>query len=154
MKNDNLSELSAKKIKFNLLFLLGLVLLYVLLVKFVIKVPRSDNAELLDAINSYEDVLSQQQEYQETIKNVHVQIDTMEYDIHQVQVQDEVSKRIIEIRSVYKNNNMNSKFKFGVLAANLLQIYFDTKQEYNALINNKIIIEANLEDCKGNIEGI
>lgn len=151
MKLEKFSEMHWRRVKFILLFSLGAVCLYIVLVKFVIKVPRSDHDELLHSISAYEHVLDLQTEYADKIKAIYHRIDTMKFDIHQVQVQDEVSKEIMEVRSVYKANNMNSKYKFGVLSANLLQIYFDTKQEHNAMIKNKKLIEDNLIECKANI---
>ncbi|MCH2225686.1 MAG: type VI secretion system transmembrane protein TssO [Crocinitomicaceae bacterium] len=151
MKVDSLSELFWRKVKYVLLFLLSIVLLYIVSVRYVFVIPHADNAELLNSIKSYEDILDKQHENKEVITKIFVSIDEMEFDIHQVQAQDEVNKRIAEVRRLYKDNDMSSKFKFGLISADLLMIYFNTKQEHSSLVNNKTIIEGNLMECKANI---
>lgn len=152
MISDNLSEFFWKKVKFVLLFLLFGVLLYIVSVRYVFVIPHSDNAELLGSIREYEDVLKQQQENKTKIKDIFTQIDKMEFDIHQVQIQDEVTKKISQIRRLYKDNEFSSKFKFGVISADLLLLYFNTKQEHSSLKKNKKLIEDNLMDCKAKVE--
>lgn len=152
MKVDNLSELFWKKIKFILLFLLSGVLLYILSVRYVFTIPHSDNAELLGSIHDYENILERQAENKEKITKIFVQIDEMEFDIHQVQVQDEVNKRISEVRRLYKDNDNSSKFKFGLISADLLLLYFNTKQEHSSLKKNKKLVEDNLIECKANLK--
>lgn len=151
MKIDSLSELFWKKVRYVLLFLLSAVVVYIVSIRYVFVIPNSDNAELLNSIQHYEDVLDQQRDNKEVITDIHKKIEEMEFSIHQVQAQDEVNKRIMEIRRIYKDNDMSSKFKFGVISADLLLIYFNTKQEHSSLIKNKKIIETNLMECKANI---
>lgn len=152
MKVNNLSELFWKKIKFILLFLLSGVLLYIVSVRYVFTIPHSDNAELLSSILDYEEVLGRQAESKEKISKLFVKIEEMEFDIHQVQVQDEVNKKISEVRRLYKDNDNSSKFKFGIISADLLLLYFNTKQEHSSLIKNKKLVEDNLMECKANLE--
>lgn len=149
---DSLSEFFWKKVKFVLLFLLCTVLLYIVSVRYVFVIPHSDNAELLSSILDYEEVLEQQTENKSKIKDIFEQIDKMEFDIHQVQVQDEVTKKISQVRRLYKDNDMSSKFKFGVISADLLLLYFNTKQEHSSLKKNKKLIEDNLMECKANFK--
>lgn len=150
MIGDNLSELFWKRIKFILLFLLSSVLLYIVSVRYVFVIPHSDNAEMLSSIHDYEDVLEQQNESKEKIKKIFEKIKAMEFDIHQVQAQDEVNKRISEVRRLYKDNDMSSKFKFGLVSSELLTLYFNTKQEHSSLKKNKKLVEDNLMECKAN----
>jgi hypothetical protein len=105
---------------------------------------------MLSSIRTYEDVLKQQTEKTAEIAEIFKQIDEMEFDIHQVQVQDEVNKKISLVRRLYKDNDMNSKYKFGLISADLLLLYFNTKQEHSSLIKNKKLIEDNLMECKAN----
>lgn len=151
MKVDSLSELFWRKVKYILLFLLSVVLLYIVSIKYVFVIPHADNAELLESIRGYEGVLEEQHKNKEIITKIFEEIKEMEFDIHQVQAQDEVNKRIIEVRRLYKDNDMSSKFKFGLISADLLMIYFNTKQEHSSLVKNKTIIEGNLMECKANI---
>ncbi|WP_271783472.1 type VI secretion system TssO [Aquimarina algiphila] len=151
MKTEDLSEVFWRKIKYVLLFTLSIVLLYILQTKFILKIPAMDNTELLEAIDGYETIIERQAEYAVQVKNIHEEITAMEFDIHQVQKQDEINKKIFSIRSVYKENKMNSKYFFGIQSANILQIYFDTREEHSSLIKNKKIILDNLKECKANI---
>lgn len=149
---DSLNEFFWKKVKFVLLFLLCGTLLYIVSVRYVFVIPKADNAELLGSILNYEEVLEEQNENKEVITDIFNKIDSMEFDIHQVQVQDEVTKRISEIRRLYKDNDLNSKYKFSVISADLLLLFFNTKQEHSSLLKNKKLIEDNLMECKANLK--
>ncbi|MBQ0740913.1 hypothetical protein J9332_42230, partial [Aquimarina celericrescens] len=87
----------------------------------------------------YETIIKKQNEYTEKVKNIHEEVKAMEFDIHQVQKKDEINKKIFGIRSVYKENKMNSKYFFGIQSANILQIYFDTREEHSSMLKNKKI---------------
>lgn len=150
MITDSLGEFFWKKVKFVLLFLLAGTLLYIVSVRYIFVIPNSDNAELLTSIRGYEEVLDEQGESVEQIKKIFEQIKDMEFDIHQVQVQDEVTKRISQIRRLYKDNELSSKFKFSIISADLMVLYFNTKQEHSSLKKNKVAIEENLMECKAN----
>ncbi|MBE7635044.1 hypothetical protein J2Q11_12175 [Tenacibaculum finnmarkense genomovar finnmarkense] len=151
MKTDTLDESFWRKIKFILLFTLAIVLLYIIQTKFIMKIPAVDNGELLKAIDNYEKIIQKQNEYTEKVKNINAELKVMKFDIHQVQIKDEINKKIFEIRDVYKENKMNSKYFFGIQSANILQIYFDTREEYSSMLKNKKIIMDNLNECKANI---
>lgn len=150
MITDSLGEFFWKKVKFVLLFLLAGTLLYIISIRYVFVIPHSDNAEMLSAIRGYEEVLEKQKESKEQIEKIFAQIKDMEFDIHQVQVQDEVTKRIGQIRRIYKDNELSSKFKFSIISADLMTLYFNTKQEHSSLKKNKVKIEENLMECKAN----
>ncbi len=151
MKLENLSELFWRKIRYVLLFVLAVVIMYVVQTKFMLKIPEVNNNELLEAIGDYEVIIEKQKEYAERIKEVHGEITEMDFDIHQVQKQDEINRKVFVIRSIYKDNKMNSKYLFGIQSANVLQIYFNTREEHSSLIKNKKIILDNLNECKANI---
>lgn len=151
MKTDNSDELFWKRVKLILIFTLGIIMLYILETKFMIKIPAVDNEELLEAIHNYETIIQTQNEYVEKVKNIHEEIKAMEFNIHQVQKKDEIGKKILDIQSLYKDNEMNSKYFFSIQSANILQIYFDTKEEYSSMLRNKKIIVDNLNECKANI---
>lgn len=151
MKVENLNEVFWMKIKYILLFILAVIILYILQTKFILKVPIIDNSEMLAAINNYETIIDKQVEYANKVQGIHKEIEAMEFDIHQVQKKDEINKKIFTIRSVFKENKMNSKYIFGIQSANILQIYFDTREEHSSLIKNKKIIQDNLNECKANI---
>ncbi|PKH52830.1 hypothetical protein CXF68_19955 [Tenacibaculum sp. Bg11-29] len=151
MKTDALDESFWRRIKFILLFTLSIILLYILQTKFVMKIPAVNNGELLKTIGNYEKIIQKQNEYTEKVKKINEELKVMKFDIHQVQKKDEINKKIFEVRSVYKENKMNSKYFFGIQSANILQIYFDTREEYSSMKKNKKIIMDNLNECKANI---
>ncbi len=152
MITDSLNEFFWKKVKFILLFLLCGTLLYIVSVRYIFVIPHSDNAELLSAIRGYEEVLEEQTEKQKEISDLFTKIAEMEFDIHQVQKQDEVTQRISLIRRLYKDHDLNSKYKFSVISADLLTLYFNTKQEHSSLKKNKKLVEDNLMECKANLK--
>jgi len=151
MNINSLSEVFWKKIKYVLIFILSLTLIYIIQTKFILKIPLGNNRELLEAIDNYETILEKQVEYTTKVDTIYKAIEAMEFDIHQVQKKDEINKDIIDIRSIYTQNKMNSKYLFGIQSANILQIYFDAKEEYSAVLKNKKIILDNLNECKANI---
>lgn len=151
MKVENLTEQFWRKIKFVLLVILAIIILFIIQTKFILKIPEENNNELLGAIDNYETILEIQKEYALKTKEIHEEIKVMKFDVHQVQLQDEINKKIYNIESVYKQNKMNSKYFFGIQSAKILQIYFDTKEEYSSLIKNKDVIVNNLKECKANI---
>jgi TolA-binding protein len=150
MITDSLGEFFWKKVKFVLLFLLSVTVLYIVSKRYIFEIPHSDNAGLLTAIRGYEEVLDKQEENKEQITQIFEQIRDMEFDIHQVQVQDEVTKRIAQIRRLYKDNELSSKFKFSIISADLMVLYFNTRQEHSSLKKNMVVIEENLAECKAN----
>jgi len=151
MNAKSLNEVFWKKIKYILIFILSLTIIYIIQTKFILKIPLSNNSELLEAIDNYETILEKQMEYTTKVDTIHKTIESMQFDIHQVQKKDEINKEIINIRSIYIKNKMNSKYLFGIHSANILQIYFDVKEEYSAMLKNKKIILDNLNKCKANI---
>ncbi|MDG1331766.1 MAG: type VI secretion system TssO [Crocinitomicaceae bacterium] len=150
MITDSLGEFFWKKVKFVLLFLVCGTGLYIVSQKYIFEIPNTDNTELLSSIRGYEEVLEKQTESKEQIQKIFEQIKEMEFDIHQVQVQDEVTKRISQVRKLYKDYELNSKFKFSIISADLMVLYFNTKQGHSSLIKNKAKIEENLMACKAN----
>ena len=152
MITDSLGEFFWKKVKFVLLFLLAGTLLYIVSVRYVFVIPHSDNSAMLSSIRGYEEVLKSQKDSKEQIEKIFEQIKKMEFDIHQVQVQDEVTKRIAQIRRIFKEYELNSKFKFSIISADLMTLYFNTRQEHSSLVKNKVIIEKNLAECKANFK--
>jgi ribosomal protein L23 len=151
MKIDNLSEVFWRKIKYVLLFILSVLVLYIIQTKYIFKVPKSNNKELLGSINEYETILNEQVVSAEKIKLVHEKISKMEFDIHMVQSKDDVRKEINEIYDIYLNNNRDSKYLFGKQSSNILQIYFDINEEESSLKNNVKNLTLKLNECKAGI---
>ncbi|MBL4746750.1 MAG: hypothetical protein JKY08_10325 [Flavobacteriaceae bacterium] len=151
MQLENLSELFWRKIKYILLFILSILILYIIQTKYIFKVPESNNKELLGYIDEYERILEQQIICTETMKVIHEKITEMEFDIHMVQYKDEVRNEINEVYSTYIINNRNSKYLFAKQSSNILQIYFETKEEESSLTKNIKKLEIKLNECKAGI---
>lgn len=84
-------------------------------------------------------------------QNIWNEIDSLDFNIHQVQKMDEVKDGIYQLQHIYKENNMNTKFLFGVLSSRMLKCQFDIKEELNSLVHNNALIERDLEECKANL---
>ncbi|WP_262895820.1 type VI secretion system transmembrane protein TssO [Aureivirga marina] len=148
---NQISEIFWKKIKFIMVFTLSVCLIYIVITKFIFKVPITDNQELLESIKQHETLLEDQQMHIQKIKDIREQIKNMDFQIHQVQTEDDIKRAIFQIRSIYKDNKMNSKYLFSIQSSNLLQMYFDTREQHSSLQKNKEIILNNLNECKANI---
>lgn len=151
MQLENLSELFWRKIKYILLFILSIVVLYIIQTSFIFKIPTSNNKELLGYINEYENILEKQLICTEKIKGIHKKITDMEFDIHMVQYKDEVRKEMNEVYGIYLSNNRNSKYLFAKQSSNILQIYFETKEEESSLTKNIKKLATKLNECKAGI---
>ena len=75
----------------------------------------------------------------------------MEFDIFQVQRQDDIKREIFKTQSAYKENNLNSKYKFSLQVKKLLQIYYDTREKNSKLIYNTDLLNKNLTECQANL---
>ncbi|MCT4663706.1 MAG: type VI secretion system transmembrane protein TssO [Flavobacteriales bacterium] len=141
-----------KKIKFFLLFVLSVLGIYILLTKFILKIPVSNNTEILKSIEEFEKVRKTQENLMLSVEEMRQKISAFEYDIHQVQTQDELKRGMLNIESVYKENNLNSKYVFAKQGATLLRVFYETRREHSAVLKNKELIESNLKDCQANID--
>ena len=90
-------------------------------------------------------------EHMQQAQNIWNEIDSLDFNIHQVQKMDEVKDGIYQLQHIYKENNMNTKFLFGVLSSRMLKCQFDIKEELNSLVHNNALIERDLEECKANL---
>ena len=148
---DHLTEVFWKKVKLILLFIICAGVIYIVLTKFIIKVPIINNTELLTSIDEFEKTLEKQKETIEVSKKINEEITVMEFDIHQVQKQDEIKREIHKIESIHKDNKMSSKYNFSLQMSKILSIYYDTRREHSSLIHNKDLVEKNLNECQANI---
>ncbi len=140
-----------KKIKYILLFILSSCVLFIVLTKFIFHVPTVQSSDLLELINKSENILKKQDAYALKITEIQGTIDSLNFDIHQVQRLDEIERDIYELEDIYRKNNTNNKYLFGVQSSKILKIYFDSKEELSSLKRNNQVIEQNLEECKANI---
>ena len=151
MKLQNFTETFWKSIKFFLLFVLSTMVLFILLTKFLMKVPIADNQKLLAAITEFEEVIENEKETASTIKLISEEIKIMEFDVYQVQKQDEIKRQIFKVQSLYKKYDLNSKYKFSIHAKNILEIYYDTREKNSKLQYNIELLTKNLTECQANL---
>ncbi len=145
------NELFWEKVKYVLLFLLVLSVGFIILTKFVFQVPVLESQELLEDINNSEQIIGMQKEYVTKVQELKDEIDSIQFDIHQVQRLDKIKKKIYSLQDIYKKNNMNNKYMFGVQSSKTLKLYFDSKEELQTIEKNNEILEKNLNECKANI---
>ncbi|MCT4671799.1 MAG: type VI secretion system transmembrane protein TssO [Prolixibacteraceae bacterium] len=146
-----LNEQFFKKVKFSMLFVLSLGVVFIVLTKYILQIPVFESQELLESIDNSEEILECQYHYIPKLDNLKEEVDSIDYDIHQVQKIDELRKKIVELQSVYKENQNNNKYIYGVQCSKLLKLYFDSKEELQILKENNITLEQNLNECKANI---
>ena len=106
---QNFKESFWRSVKFFLLFVLVTSMMYIVLTKFMLKIPVADNQKLLAAITEFEKVIATEKQTAENAKKISEDIKVMQFDIYQVQRQDDIKREIFKAQSSYKDNNMNSK---------------------------------------------
>lgn len=92
-----------------------------------------------------------QKEYSQRAQIIWGNIDSLDFNTHQVQRMDEIKEDITRLQDIYQANNSNSKYMFGVLLSRSLKFRFDSGEELNSMINNNELIEKDLEECKANL---
>lgn len=138
-------------IRFLLLLIFSIAAIYILLCRYILSVPTEDCSELINEINHSERIFEIQHTHMQQAQSIWNEIDSLDFNIHQVQKMDEVKNEIYQLQHVYKDNNMNTKFLFGVLSSRMLKYRFDIKEEWNSLLRNNALIERDLEECKANL---
>ncbi|MFB9056265.1 type VI secretion system TssO [Mariniflexile ostreae] len=146
-----LSENSWKKIRFTLIFLWSAGVLFILITKFFITVPMLESKEILSDIRHSEQILTAQKQYASRVVAIHDTIKTIAFEINQVQKLDDIKRDIYALEDIYKINNRNNKYLFGIQASRILKIYFDSNEALNKSIKNNQLIERNLNECKANL---
>ncbi|AZJ32564.1 MULTISPECIES: type VI secretion system TssO [Tenacibaculum] len=144
-------EIFWEKIRFSLLFIIISTVVFIILTKFIFKVPVVESKELLNSIDASEEIFDIQEEYTKKIKNTHKKIQEIPFDVIQIQVLDELDKEIQQYKKIYRDNDMNNRYIFGVQSSKTLKMFFDLSEEYNALKRNNKVLKENLEECKANI---
>lgn len=138
-------------IRFFLLLAFSVALIYIILCRYILNVPMEDSSELINDINHSERIFELQRTHVHQANNIWAEIDSLDFNTHQVQRMDEVKDAISQLQYIYKENNLNTKFFFGVLSSRTLKYQFDTKEELNSLEYNNALIEKDLEECKANL---
>lgn len=147
----NSYEIFWDKIRFFLLFVILSTTMFIIITKFMFKIPVVESKELLDNIEASEEIFREQNEYARKVKITHKKVQDIPFDIIQVQVLDELDKEIQRYKKIYRDNDMNNRYIFGVQSSKILNMYFDLSEEFNALKRNNKTLKDNLEECKANI---
>lgn len=145
------NEIYWDKVRFFLLFLILSLTVFIVITKLIFKIPVFESKELLNNIDASEEIFSVQKEYTDKVKKTHQKIEEIPYDVIQIQILDELDKEIQLYKKVYRDNDMNNRYIFGVQSSKILKMYFDLNEEFNAIKRNNKILEDNLEECKANI---
>lgn len=144
-------EMFWRKIRFVLLCVFAISLLFIVFTKLLFPVPMVQSMDLLNSIKESEKVLAQQIAYVPKVKTIKQNIDSLDFAIYQVQKKDEIREKILSLQDIYKKNNMGSKYVFGLQSSKILKIYFDTKEELSSIERNNAIIQKDLDECKANL---
>ena len=141
-----------KNIKFNLLFFACCCLLYIIATKFLFKTPEFDNTEMLSRINDFEKIQVLKNDYTKKSQEIFKTIDTIKYDVNQVQRIDEIKRYIADYKQPYKDNEFHSSYNFCLIGGNILNVFLELNLEKSTLEKNNTLIETNLNECKANFK--
>ena len=138
-------------VKFTLLLLFSVTLMYILLCKYVIQIPMFETDLLIKNRDGSEEILTDQKKMAEEVKALKADIDSLNFEIQQVQHTGEIKTRILQMQSVYKKNDYNPRYLYSIQAYKTLQGYFDIRENLSYTISDTKLIEQDLEKIKANI---
>ena len=141
-----------KNIKFNLLFFACCCVVYIIVTKFLLKTPEFDNTEMLSRINDFEKIQVLKNDYTKKSQEIFKTIDTVNYDVNQVQRIDEIKRYIADYKQPYKDNEFHSSYNFCLIGGNILNVFLELNLEKSTLEKNNTLIETNLNECKANFK--
>lgn len=141
-----------KNIKFNLLFFACCCVVYIIVTKFLLKTPEFDNTEMLNRINDFEKIQVLKNDYTKKSQEIFKTIDTIKYDVNQVQRIDEIKRYIADYKQPYKDNEFHSSYNFCLIGGNILNVFLELNLEKSTLEKNNTLIETNLNECKANFK--
>jgi len=138
-------------IRFFLLLAFSVALIFIVICRYVLDVPTEDSSELIHDINYSEHIFDIQRTHAQRANVIWSEIDSLDFNTHQVQRMDEVKEAISQLQYIYRENNLSTKFFFCVLSSKTLKFQFDTREELSSLEYNNALIERDLEECKANL---
>jgi hypothetical protein len=141
-----------KNIKFNLIFIAFSSIIYIIVTKFLLKTPNFDNTEMLSRINNFEKIQSVKNDYVKKSQDVFKTIDTLKYDVNQVQRIDEIKRYISDYKQLFKDNEYHSSYNFCLVGGDLLNVFLEVNLEKSTIEKNNTLIETNLNECKANFK--
>lgn len=138
-------------IKFTLLLFFSVALLYIIVCKYALHIPMSETSQLVKEIDYSERVLSDQKKMVEQVNALKADIDSLNFEIHQVQRTGEIKSRISQLQDIYKQQNRDPKYLYGMQAYKTLQGYYDIRENLSYTISDNKLIEQDLKKIKANI---
>ena len=87
-------------VRFVLLLGFSVLLIFIILGKYVFDVPMKESSDLIKDINHSEMVFEKQKEYGKRSKVIWNQIDSLDFNVHQVQRMDEIKGEISHLLSL------------------------------------------------------
>lgn len=138
-------------VKFVLLMVFSVALVYIVLCKYVIHIPESKTDLLIKDINESEAILTDQKKMAQQFEQIKTDIDSLNFEIQQVQHTSEIKMRISQMQEAYKKHEGNPKYLYCVHAYRFLQGYFDVCENLGYTISDNKLIERDLETIKANI---
>lgn len=151
-KTIEFDETYWKKVKFNLLFIISACIIFIGVTKFLLKTPNLNNTDMLNRINDYEKMQKIKVDYADKSKMIFKNIDTIKYDINQVQRIDEVKRNISEYKQLYKDNEFHSSYNFCLIGGNLLNVFLEINLEESTVRKNDTLVQTSLNECKANFK--
>lgn len=141
-----------KKLKFNLIFIISVCIIYIIVAKILLKTPNFNNTDMLNRINDYEKMQKIKVDYANKSRKIFQTIDTIKYDINQVQRIDEVKRRISDYKRLYKDNEFHSSYNFCLIGGNLLNVFLEINLEESTVKKNDTLVQTSLNECKANFK--
>lgn len=138
-------------VKFVLLLVFSVALAYILLCKYVVHIPESKTDLLIKEINESEAILTDQKKMAQQFERIKADIDSLNFEIQQVQHTGEIKMRISRMQEAYKKHGSNPKYLYCVQAYKFLQRYFDVRENLSYTISDNKLIEEDIEKIKANI---
>ena len=138
-------------VRFFLLLALAVAIIFLILCRFILNVPSEDSTDLISDINRSEEIFRMQDAHALKSQKIWNDVDSLDFNIHQVQRMDEIKDEISGLQNIFRENNRNTKFQFGVLTSRTLKFRFDIQEELSSLRHNNALIEQDLEECKANL---
>ena len=138
-------------IKFLLLLFFSVALTYILLCKYFVHIPESKTEQLVREIDESETILADQQAMADKFDRIRADIDSLNFEVQQVQRTSEIKADISQLQDTYKKHDRNPKYVYGVQASKFLQGYFDIRENLGYTVSDNRLIEQDLEKIKANI---
>lgn len=89
-------------IRFFLLLAFSVALIFIVICRYVLDVPTEDSSELIHDINYSEHIFDIQRAHAQRANVIWSEIDSLDFNTHQVQRMDEVKEAISQLQYIYR----------------------------------------------------